>query len=351
MKRVAISHVRAIRTEQGFCIRSDGVRGEGMDGNGRLQSAIVTLQERFASLNWSFHDFPAGQRHEKICRWPGVEDEKILLCVHRSDGVQEPFHYHDFFYFNYTYRGEYDSLSDRYDRRIPIRERELYAGQPFAGHALCVHDNAETIIIGVLIRREMFLRAFLPMLPAGSRLFRFFLDPATDSFSEEFIHFRIEDDSDIHSLLEMMVVEYAFRKEDTQDILKPLALAFLAQVARHYARFGAHLVHKKLSDRIMHYMGGHTDTVTLRDIAVRFSCHPNYVSTLLRRDTGMTFSEILRKLRMERAVILLRESGLPVEEIAMMLGYGSSHFYRVFREYYRMSPRRYLASGGKPQGK
>jgi AraC-like DNA-binding protein len=99
-------------------------------------------------------------------------------------------------------------------------------------------------------------------------------------------------------------------------------------------------------------MGGHTDTVTLRDIAVRFSCHPNYVSTLLRRDAGMTFSEILRKLRMERAVILLRESGLPVEEIAMMLGYGSSsHFYRVFREYYRMSPRRYLASGGKPRGK
>lgn len=133
--------------------------------------------------------------------------------------------------------------------------------------------------------------------------------------------------------------------------MKPLALAFLAQVARHYARFGAHLVHKKLSDRIVHYMGGHTDTVTLRDIAVRFSCHPNYVSTLLRRDTGMTFSEILRKLRMERAVILLRESGLPVEKIAMMLGYGSSHFYRVFREYYRMSPRRYLASGGKPQGK
>jgi hypothetical protein len=49
-----------------------------------------------------------------------------------------------------------------------------------------------------------------------------------------------------------MGCEYAFRKEDTQDILKPLELAFLAQVARHYARLGARPVHRKLSDRIVH---------------------------------------------------------------------------------------------------
>ena len=62
--------------------------------------------------------------------WPGPEQENILICVHKSSGVQELFHRHDFFYFNYTYKGEYDSLSYKYDHQITIRERELYAGQP-----------------------------------------------------------------------------------------------------------------------------------------------------------------------------------------------------------------------------
>lgn len=45
---------------------------------------------------------------------------------------------------------------------------------------------------------------------------------------------------------------------------------------------------------------------------------------------------------MERAGILLKGTSLPIEEIALMLGYSnSSNFYKVFREYYHMSPREY----------
>ena len=71
-------------------------------------------------------------------------------------GHQELFHRHDFFYSNYTYQGEYDSISFKYDHRITVRCGELYAGQPFAGHAICVHDDKETVIIGVLIKRDTF---------------------------------------------------------------------------------------------------------------------------------------------------------------------------------------------------
>ena len=253
------------------------------------------------------------------------------------------FHRHDFFYFNYTYKGEYDSLSYKYDNQITIREGELYAGQPFAGHALCVHDNQETIIIGVLIRRETFFRSFLPLLSADSGLFHFFLDPSTNCFSEEYLHFKIEDDCNIRTLLEMMVIEYAHKGEDTQDILKPLALAFLMQVARQYTFANQRPPADTLSDRIVRYISEHSDKVTLKDIAARFSYHPNYISTLLHRELGKSFSEILLSQRMERAVILLKGTELAINEIALMLGYSnSSNFYRAFREYYGVSPREYI---------
>lgn len=310
-----------------------------------LCSAIEKLRDQYLTLNWIYHDFSMDGQAEKVLGWPGPPDDSVLIVVHQSDGQQEPFHRHDFFYFNYTYEGEYDSISFKYDHRITIREGELYAGQPFAGHALCVHDNRLTTIIGVLIRRETFFQAFLPMLSADSRLFRFFLDPSTNQFSEEFIHFRIEESDNIRTLLEMIVVEYANKREDTQDVLRPLVLSFLLQVARQYAAKHPMPEPIRLSDRIIQYMSGHFDTVTLKDIAAHFSYHPNYISSLLHRETGHSFSEILLELRMERAAVLLKETDLSVEKIAWMLGYSnSSNFHKAFREYYHQSPRDFTSS-------
>lgn len=313
-----------------------------------LCAAVDCLREEYATLNWEYHDSPTGATEEKMYDWPGMPEEKIMVVVHQSMGHQELFHRHDFFYFNYTYQGEYDSISFKYDHRITVRCGELYAGQPFAGHAICVHDDKETVIIGVLIKRDTFFRSFLPMLSSNSKLFRFLLDPSTNRFSDEFIHFKIEDDCNIRTLLEMMVIEYANKKEDTQDILKPLVLSFLTQVARQYAAENPVDESNRLSDKIVQYISEHPDTVTLKTLGARFSYHPNYISTLLHRETGKSFSAILTQQRMERAAVLLRGTSLPIEEIAFMLGYSnSSNFYKVFREYYGFSPREYTERSRK----
>ena len=313
----------------------------------QLEAAMEKLQNELSGLDFTYHDFRVGTQWEKLYRWPGPPEEDILVCVHRSSGEQELFHRHDFFYFNYTYKGQYESLSYRYDQKIVIRENELYAGQPFAGHALCVHDNQETIIIGVLVRRETFFRSFLPLLSTGSRLFRFFLDPTTRHYSEEFLHFKVADTCGVRALLEMMVTEYAFKRPDTQDMLKPLALAFLMQITRQYGSAHPASAEEPLAEQIVRYMNEHIGHVSLKEIAARFSYHPNYLSTLLRRELGKTFSALLLEQRMERAAILLRGSTLSVEEIGSMLGYSnSSNFYKAFRDYYAATPREFLRGQG-----
>ena len=316
-------------------------------GRELLEPAIEKLRGQYFDLTWVYHDFSAGSINEKMYRWPGPPDEDILVLVHQSSGVHELFHRHDFFYFNYTYQGEYDSLSYKYDNKITIREGELYAGQPFAGHALCVHDNQNTTIIGVLIQKNTFFRTFLPMLSSNSQLFHFLIDPSTNQFSDEFIHIKIEDDCNLRALLEMMVVEYAYKQEDTQEVLRPLVLSFLQQISRQYVAVHQQPVPERLSDQIVQYISTHTDAVSLKEVAKRFSYHPNYISTLLHREIGKSFSEILLEQRMQRAVILLKGTTLSVEEIAQMLGYSnSSNFYKAFRTYYGKSPREYMQNAG-----
>lgn len=141
----------------------------------------------------------------------------------------------------------------------------------------------------------------------------------------------------------MMVVEYANRQADTQVVLKSLTLSFLIQVARQYVNAKREPANESPSEKIVQYIGEHVDTVTLKEIAKHFSYHPNYVSTLLHREVGKSFTEILLALRMERAVILLKGTKLPVEEISSVLGYSnSSNFYKAFRDYYHVSPREYI---------
>ena len=312
-------------------------------GQETLCAAVERLREEFGVLDWTYHNCAGENPEEKMFYWPGAPEDEIMVVVHQSRGRQELFHRHDYFYFNYTYQGEYDSISFKYDNRITIREGELYAGQPFAGHALCVHDDKVTTIIGVLIQKDTFCRAFLPMLSANTKLFHFLLDPSTNQFSDEYIHYKVEDDCNIRALLEMMVVEYANRQEDTQVVLKSLTLSFLIQIARQYVHANREPANDSPSEKIVQYIGEHVDTVTLKEIAKHFSYHPNYVSTLLHREVGRSFSEILLALRMERAVILLKGTSLPVEEISSVLGYSnSSNFYKAFRDYYHVSPREYI---------
>lgn len=310
--------------------------------NTGLKKSIEILAGQFAKRNWSYLDVPPGDRREKTYRWPGKAEERIMICVHKGAEIRELFHRQDFFFFNFAYCGNYGAISYQYDNHIIVHENECYIGQPHAGYALYAHEPEDIIIIGILIQKEAFFRTFLPVLSSDGKLFRFFLGPQTNAYSEEFIRLRFDEPAAVRCLLELMVMEYAWPKEDTQDILQPLVLSLLMLVARQYRESFPAPENEPLSDKIIRYMGEHTDVVSLKDIARHFSYHPNYISNLLRRETGSSFSELLTQQRMERALALLRGTTLSIEEIAAMLGYSnSSNFYKAFREYYHASPREY----------
>ena len=308
-----------------------------------LLSSIEQLSEIFSRRDWKYIDVPVGSPLEKTYAWPADPNDEIMICVHKGTSIQELFHRQDFFFFNFAYKGDYGAISYQYDNRITVHEGECYIGQPHAGYALSADGGEEIIIMGILIQKDTFFRMFLPALSANAKLFRFFLEPQTNQFSDEFIRLRFDGESPIRGLLEMMVIEYAHKQQDTQDILRPLVLTLLMLVARQYTASNPVLPAETLSDKIVQYMGEHSDVVTLKDIATHFSYHPNYISALLHRELGKSFSQLLLEQRMERAVALLKGTNLPNNEIAAMLGYSnSSNFYKAFREYFHQSPRDYV---------
>ena len=315
-----------------------------MTKNRMLTLAIDKLGKEFNDLDLSFHKMDTGNPNDVTSYWPGSDDEDVIVCVFKGEEIHEPFHRQDFFFINYAYKNSYQALSAKYNNLIVVGEDECYIGQPFSGYALRKEKSSEdVVIIGVLIRKDSFFREYLPTVYTDSDLFRFFINPQTDKFSDEFIHLPVTKDHALRSLLELMVMEYADIRDDTQRILKSMLQTLLLEIARRYRIEKTGGSPKSVSEQILDYMGDHSDVVTLKDIATHFNYHPNYISALLHRETGRKFTEILLEKRMERAVLLMKNTTLSIEEIAAMLGYSNhSNFYKAFKEYYGVTPREYI---------
>ena len=308
--------------------------------------ALRRLADQWDRLPWDFRETDVSGRLELVSQWLGSPDDDIMVVVFDGARVSEPYHAQDFFFADFAYRGGFDVLSADEENLVHIREGDCYVGQPMSGYALRGDEPAGIVMVGVHIRREAFFREYLPALAGNPEMLRFFLQPRANSFSEEFVHVSLEGDPSARRLVEMMAVEYATDGSDSQAMLKPLALALLLHVARMQRRGPNAATAASPAERATQLIQAHPESVTLAGLASELSYHPNYLSGMLRAETGRTFTQLVLEARMERASALLRGSELTVEEVARLVGYSNpSNFHKAFREAFGETPARHR--GGK----
>ncbi len=303
--------------------------------------AFDKLAGDFRKISWQFRIIP-GRMDGGLCQmWPGTEDEAVVVCVFRDKEMGEIFHRQDFFFFNFAYQGDYGAVAGEKREEIVLRENECCIGQPYAGYAIQDRTEKEKTIIGILIRSKDFFDHFFHVLAQDKDLFSFFLHPKQNAYANSFLHLKTGQPEKVRALLELMVTEYAFPNENTQAVLKHLTLALLLLLAGDF-RKAAEEEEKNtnLLSQIVRYVEGHADRVRLSDLSEKFGLHPNYISALISEKLGKTFAELRTEVRMEKAERLLSGTSMPVEEVALMLGYPqTSNFYRAFRKHFGRSPR------------
>ena len=85
-----------------------------------------------------------------------------------------------------------------------------------------------------------------------------------------------------------------------------------------------------------HYQG----RVGLSAVARQLHVSANYLSRLFRKETGMTLTAYIHRVRLEHARMLLAAGDHSISEIAYLVGYQTYRdFYRNFVKYERASPR------------
>lgn len=85
-----------------------------------------------------------------------------------------------------------------------------------------------------------------------------------------------------------------------------------------------------------------TADLSLKTQAKLLNVNPSYLSTLFKKETGITLTDYVNKRRVERAKQLLKSSNTQIQSIAQNCGiYDVNYFTKIFKKYEGVTPKEY----------
>ena len=129
-----------------------------------------------------------------------------------------------------------------------------------------------------------------------------------------------------------------------EDIIKSSIAALTAAVNQVEAIKAPSTMDDRMGE-IINYIQTHYVTVTLDALSKEFFLSKPYLSKYIKEQTGVTFGDIVKKIRMKKAKTLLKNGNMKVESISEAVGYQNvEHFNRLFKKQYGMTPVQYRNS-------
>ncbi len=269
-----------------------------------------------------------------------IHDTRVGIQVSKHNRYTPPVpHHHDFFELFYVLEGK---CSHRVrDHSSAMHTGDLCFIQPRVIHALDVSDNS--IIIDVLIRKSTFRHYFYSILQGDNLLANFFMSTLYIDRGIDFLIFHTGEDPELHRAFIELCGEFMERKDYYSVLVNAIVTKIFVVLLRKY--MNACEVPESLgqasqtSMSIARYLQTNAATATLNGLAAEFHYSPEYVSRLIKQMTGQTFIQLLTAIRLENAEKLLRDTALPVSDVAAAVGYESSeHFIRTFRKHVGLTP-------------
>ena len=252
-------------------------------------------------------------------------------------------HSHDFWEIEYVMKG---SCQFHFEDEIhTISEGAFVIVAPGSRHEMEITDDSSVYCI--MLRRSTFEAAFFPLLSMDEALSLFFRSNLKEDQGPNYLLFQTGNTGDIQYCIRYVLYE-CFRNDMYANCCcvshVNMLFASVLRSAGDTPRFYRYQAGVDFS-QILHAIRHHYQTLTLTDLAEQFHYSKPHLCTLIKQNTGMNFTELIKQIRMSRATEYLLNTELPVFEIAEIVGYNSAdHFARVFRGHFKCSPQEYRRS-------
>lgn len=272
---------------------------------------------------------------------PPHQSRDVVMWAYDGTNISEVPHARDFFVLQYIYKGYvYENIDGRLHL---LNEGDTLLVQPSVNHCISRHklpENAtDTCIIYFALEKDLCLKSFLPHIPEETDMLKFFINPFSLNNIGQYIVVKAKDNENIKRIIEIILLEYTSMDKYYSTVLDGLFVTLISMLTRNCQIVQTYLWQTNVVSQVFSYIRNNCAEVTLHQTAEKFNYHPNYLCTLLRKETGKSFTEIVRDARLEQACILISNSDMPINEVAALVGYSNiSYFYRIFRDKYHIMP-------------
>ena len=240
------------------------------------------------------------------------------------------------------------------NRCLTLSPRDVLILSPGTRHAASTYEETG-IMVNILVRQSTFEKRFLHLLPDADIIRGFFQNALYHAPSSPYLLFPTGDGAFLQRHILPLLHECERNSRYKNTMLGSQLSMFLVELLRSYEK---DVIIPTLDPSVMsedtlfilEYMQKNIATISLSHLAEFFNYSERQMRRIIKVATGLSFSEIKEKLRMQMAEELLKGTSRPVADIADYLGYCDvSAFRKAFRLHSQKSPSQYRQEAEVPQ--
>lgn len=270
-----------------------------------------------------------------------VSQKTYLL---KNENEDTNMHRHDYFEMIYVYKGK--RVTQVENQTLVLNEHDICIFDTMCAH-LDIRSMSEGIAFYCCITNKILDSYFFNHL-TNKRIRDFFL--VRGKLKGDVSYLKLHAGSDAAVQIEENLASIFHEMEQALTGYGRIAQIHTLRLLNNFKltdttdihTFSKRLRGTKFFQAVAKYINSNIADISLEKLCEQFHYQADYYNRLIKKNTGLTYSQYVHTLRMDKAKNLLVNTDMSVNEILIYLGYHyHSYFYKSFQQETGMTPAEY----------
>lgn len=288
------------------------------------------------------HSYPLGIMNEAPV-WRSAPKPDLLNDIYALQHLYNPGsaeHAPNRFRVFYAYKGNFDMYFEKKHTQMETGDLAIVA----PGCRAIAYMPQSSIVLQLGIQPTCFDTTFNKLTSESNVISSFLRSVLYSENRINYLLFHTENDGILKACFKSFFLQQLNHDAFTASAMQHTLGTLLTHLLRFYStRISYYHQNEQVNAAmVLTYLQNNWRTLTLTRLAGMFGYNENYLSVVIRKETGMTYTAMITQLRMAEAARLMQTGSMKISEIAEAVGCNSpEHFSRSFRAFYGVSPADY----------
>lgn len=271
-----------------------------------------------------------------------LERNKLITVRTHTRFIHFPKHNHNYVEVVYMCEGSTTHIIN--SEKVVLKKGELLF---LSQNAIQEIEEAgkDDIAVNFIILPEFFERSLI-MLGEEENLVRDFIVGCLRSKNStiSYLHFKVADVLPIQNLIENLIWTLMNKQQNKRNINQTTMGLLILQLLGYLDKMttGLDNLENEIIVKVYQFIEEMYKDGKLSNLAKNLGYDLYWLSRMIKKITGQTYTELLQTKRLNQAIFLLTTTKLPISDIGYAVGYNNlSYFYKIFKKKYNLSPKEY----------